>query len=104
MRYLIWIPIAILYNFLVCLIAVKVGNKDFWKNYLLITAAGFIPTWSLAAYYSKNLIFDGMLFDTLLVISGVVIFALLGQAETFTWLNWIGVIMVLAGLVLTRWQ
>jgi len=82
-KYLIWIPITIFYNFFACLIAVKVGHKDFLLNYLLLTLIGIIPTWAIAAYYSTNLIFDSLLFDMILVVSSVLFLGYLGQAEKF---------------------
>jgi hypothetical protein len=101
-KYLVWVPLTIFYNYLCCLIAVKVGGRDFWMNYLLLTLIGVIPTWSLAAYWSKNLIFDGLLYDSTLVISGVFIMAYMGQAQHFTVMNWLGVVLAVVGLTMVR--
>ena len=76
--------------------------KSFWLNYVCMLACSLIPTWSLTSYFSRNLIFDGLLFDTTLVISSVIIFAFLGQAHGFNIINWIGVGLVIAGLVMAR--
>jgi hypothetical protein len=91
MHYFIWIPLTLFLNFLFCLIAVKVGHKSFWWNYLLISVVDFIPTWSLASYWSKNLIFDGFIYDFTLVASGVLFMTLLGQSQAFSLWNWLGV-------------
>ena len=101
MNYLIWVLLTIFYNYLLCRIAVKAGNK-FWPNYIWMFVCGAIPTWSLAAYWSKNLIFDGLAYDTTLAVSSVIIFIFLGQGEKFTSWNWAGVALTLIGLILVR--
>lgn len=101
-KYLLWISLTLAYNFLVCLVAVRFNLKSFWYNYLFICLVGLLPTWSLASYYSRNLIFDGLLYDTILVISSVIFLAVLGQAQHLNATNWIGVVLVIAGLILTR--
>jgi hypothetical protein len=93
----------LVYNYGLCYVATRYSSKGFWIGYLLMAVMGFIPTWSLAAYLSKNLIFDALLYDTLLVISSVVFFTWMGKAESFVWLNWIGLGLVVMGLILTRW-
>jgi len=101
-KYIFWVPLTLLYNYLMCWVAIKYNNKDFWLNYFFLTLFGLIPTWALASYFSNNLIFDGLLFDVILVISSVIFFAILGKAEHFSLLNWIGVVTVILGLILAR--
>lgn len=60
------------------------------------------PCWCLAAYFSKNLIFDGVLFDLVITLSGILFFVILGQGATFTTINWIGTVVVTIGLILMR--
>ena len=103
-HYLLWIPVTVVYNTLVCWFAVRYNAKYFLKTYLSMTIVGLIPTWSLAAYYSKNLIFDGLVFDSVLVMTSPIIFCFLGEGHTFAVWNWVGVGLVIAGLVLTRWN
>lgn len=70
--YFIWIPITLVYNFLIMSVAVKYNQTDFLKSYSIMVLLGLIPipTWSMAAYFSKNLLFDNLLYDSLLVLSG----------------------------------
>lgn len=103
LRYVIWITLTVFCNFLLCYVATKYNNKSPWSNYLWISFIDLIPTWALASYWSKNLIFDGMLYDAVLVISSVVMFWLLGRAEHFSLLNWVGVVLVIFGLMLVKW-
>ena len=101
-KYVLWISCTLVYNFFVCFASVKLNGKSFFGNYLAMLFCGLIPTWSLVAYFSKNLIFDGLLFDMILVISSVIFFSLLGKAHNFTFYNWIGVTMAVIGLILAR--
>lgn len=103
-NYAIWVPLTILYNFFLCYIAIRGEGKPFWFTYVWMSLLSLLPTWSLAAYFSKNLIFDGLLYDTLLVVTSVIFMSMLGQATSFKTVNWIGVLLVLVGLVLTRWK
>lgn len=100
--YLIWIPITIVYNFLACWVAVRYNAKDFIKTWLGCAIVGIIPTWSIAAYLSKNLILDGLIYDSTLVISSIPIFILLGEGHGLTTTNWIGIILALCGVLLAR--
>ena len=100
--YFLWISLTIFYNFVVCWWAVKCPPYQFWKMYAGITLAMLIPTWSLAAYFSKNLIFDALLFDSILVFSSPFILGWLGQASNFSWYNWTGVALAVGGLILVR--
>lgn len=69
-----------------------------------MSLVSLVPTWSIAAYYSKDLIFDGLVFDTTLVLSSPFIFYFLGQGQAMGGWNWVGVGMVVFGLFLTRWH
>jgi uncharacterized membrane protein len=83
------------------LIAVKYG-KNFALSYALMVLTNFIPTWSIAAYFSTNLVFDGILYDSILVVSCVAIFAFLGQTEGLSFINWCGIVLVVLGLIMTK--
>lgn len=100
--YFLWIPVMLLGNFLYCYIAVKFNQVDFLRTYLYMVLCGAIPTWSLATYWSRNLIFDGLLYDSLLIISSPFLLMLFGQAENFDLINWIGVATTFLGLILVK--
>ena len=102
--YLLWIPLTIIYNTLVCWASTKCNQTDFWRMYWYMTAIGMaVPTWSVAAYYSKNLIFDSLLYDAILVISSPIALYFLGQASNFTPMAWMGVAVTLSGLAIVKY-
>lgn len=83
-------------------VAVRYNQTDFLKSYSIMVLLGLIPTWSMAAYFSKNLLFDNLLYDSLLVLSGPFIMMALGQAESFRLINWIGIFITFVGLFLVK--
>ena len=102
--YFVWIPTTLLVNLLACWISVKYNQTEFVKTWLLLAFVGFIPTWAIASYFSRNLIFDGMLLNFVFVLSTPVIMAFLGQAANFSVVNWVGVVVALVGFIMLRWS
>lgn len=100
--YFLWVPLTLVYNFIVCWIAVKYNQVSFMKGYIYLILFSFIPTWSLCSYYSKNLIFDGMLFNLIVIISSPIFMIMLGQNKNFTWINYVGIVVTIVGLYLIK--
>lgn len=100
--YFLWIPLSLAFNVVMCWAAVKYNGVSFIKGYLIMVAGCFIPTWAIASYYSKNLIFDNMLYSLLMIVSSPVIMIYFGQGKTFTFVNYIGVAVTILGLYLIK--
>ena len=88
--YWIWIPLTLIYNCLITWASVKYCHASFIKMYIALASLSLIPTWTIAAYFSKNLIFDSLLYDAILVLSSPIVFYLLGQGTHMTPLSWVG--------------
>lgn len=76
-----------------------------WKPFLAVWGIGLLitPLWATISRVSKNLMFDGMLFDVLLFITYAVSFMLLEKHYvTFKPLNYIGIVLVLIGMLLIK--
>lgn len=101
-KYLIWVPVMLVVNSLNCYFAIKWKGVSFWKLHFTLASLALVPAWSLAAYLSKNIIFDGMLYDLLLIISGVTVCIVLGEAVKFTVWNFAGLALTIIGLVLMK--
>ena len=100
--YAIWIPLTIGYNYLMCWIPVKYTGYP-TKMYLLMTICALIPTWSIAAYLSRELMIDSLIYDSLLVISSIIIFKSLGQAQNLSLINWIGIMLAVVGVIAAKY-
>lgn len=68
----------------------------------LCSACIFAPVWIIVTRVSKNLIFDGMLFDNLLFLSLAATLVCLGAARGFAVHQWAGLGLVVVGAVLMR--
>ena len=59
--------------------------------------------WALVAKYSKNLVFDGLLYDTVMVLVYTLSISFLtGDQLNWSWYNWIGVCVVVVGFILMK--
>lgn len=70
--------------------------------YTTMIICSFLPTWSLAAYLSNDIVFDGILYDFIIVFSAFIFFYLLGQTSGFKIVNYIGVLFCFIGFVLMK--
>lgn len=69
-----------------------------------VTGACF-PLWAWVSRYSKNLMFDGMVFDLLMFLSYAVTFMVLEKNYVkFGLTNYIGFVLVVAGMVMIKKQ
>jgi hypothetical protein len=75
------------------------GGKWIWINFLI---GALCPFWILVARYSKNIIFDGMLYDHVLFLSFIVTTWYLGFADGFNSKNWLGLSLVIVGFIMMR--
>ena len=97
-----WIPIIIIwYGFYY--FATKKSNDTqtsfwFWMTFFV----GMCPLWAWVGKYSKNLIFDGLLYDILIVLVYVATMFILGAGDKFKIHNWIGIFFILCGFVLIK--
>ena len=63
---------------------------------------GICPLWAIISRISKNLIFDGMLYDIIMFTTYAVTMAALGAGDKFHAHQWAGAGLVLIGFVLMK--
>ncbi len=101
--YYIWIPIQI---FLLIITAYFTYKLNVYKKpiYFIITwLITLVPMWSIVALYSKRLVFDGLLYDILLVVSYTVAILIFTKThQTLTVINYMGLFFVVVGLFFFR--
>ena len=68
MSHLIWVPLAIISSSMSAWLSTKVGNggKLFFFG---PWAWGCIPLWTVVAKYSKNIFYDALLYDVIMLVS-----------------------------------
>lgn len=78
-------------------------NNTFKSNwaFILLSIIGALPLWSFVSRASKNLVFDGLLYDFLIVTSYTITMVLLTNSK-FAWYNTVGVLLMICGLLLVK--
>ena len=106
MHYLWWIPAVFVWYFVYYFLTVKnnVSEVSWWSDkwFWATSAMGFCPLWAVVSRISNRLVFDGMLYDTLLVL--IYPFAMLayGKMSDFSLTNYLGAGIVCVGLIMLR--
>ncbi len=100
--YLIWVPGVFIYYIIFFWLSKK-NNDDggmwMWATYIF---GGLCPFWIYVSRCSKNLIFDGFLYDMVMFFAFTITMVLLGAGEKFTNYQWAGVGMVVIGYLMMR--
>jgi len=106
----LWIPCVIAYYIIYSWLS-KMNNgctsegtlwyQQKWLWYAFIFGA-LCPFWIIVSRISKNLLFDGMLYDNIMFLTYVVTMAMLGSGCNFKTHQWLGVLIVIIGSILMR--
>ena len=75
------------------------GGHWIW---ILFLFGALCPFWVLVSRISKNILFDGMLYDNIMFLTYAATLIILGSGAKFSTYNWIGVGAVVFGSVLMR--
>jgi len=101
MYYFLFIP-AVIIAYMICAIMSYYNNTT--KNNLLFIAImiwGALPIWAFVSRYSKHLLFDGLLYDSLMTASFAITTIFLTNAK-FSLINITGILLVISGLILIK--
>jgi len=101
-HYLLWIPSLVVYYAIYYWISKQNNERAgawFWYVYIFGAAC---PIWAWVCCFSKNILFDGMLYDIVMFVTFFVTMALLGAGERFALHQWVGTYLVLVGFVMMR--
>jgi len=60
------------------------------------------PLWAFVSVVSRNLMWDGMLYDSILVITFVSTMMYLGDDSKLQWQQWLGLILATIGMILMK--
>ena len=102
--YAAWISFIVVLYAVVALVT-KWANEeptDTWRWVIILYALGFFGAWPIVAKFSKNVVFDALLYDIVMFFAFNVTLIILGCANKFTSLQWVGVFVVMAGYVLLK--
>ena len=98
--YLLWIPVLTAIHLTGAWLSIS-NNAGDNRAALYMWLLGLLPLWAVVSRYTKNILFDAMLYDTIttMVFSvGIIYFG----HKTLSTTNMLGVAIVLFGLVLVK--
>lgn len=99
--YYIWIPIQLFMMVMSAYFSNMLNKKYSLLVFILGWALNVIPLWLTIAKYSNRLVFDGLLYDAILCTSyTIAIIYFTGDWARLSYINFLGVFMVIGGLIL----
>lgn len=106
MSYFLWIPVVVLWYFVYYYFSIRNNISDqIWyecKWFWLTLFLGWCPLWAIVSRVSNRIVFDGLLYDSLLVIIFPLSMIVFEQTTTFTVHHYIGMLMIVFGLILLK--
>jgi hypothetical protein len=101
--YFLWITLCVIYYSYAAFLSKKLNdNPDSWNWFWVLIVSQLFGIWPLIAKYSKNLVFDAMLFDFILLIVYWSTLFYLGAGKNMTATQVIALVIVLGGLILFK--
>ena len=100
----LWIFFLILLNFASAYISKRYNDvKNMYYTILFYLIGMCLTTvWIVVIKYSKNLMADSVLYDLILTLSFTSALVFVGCASHFNWINWVGLVLAMIGLVLLK--
>ena len=95
-----WIPASII--FYIAMAWMSVYAKNGWGWVIAMMLLQCFGLWPIIARYSKNIVFDAIIFDTLILLTFFGVLMLMGQMESFKTSQWIGLVLAIAGILLMK--
>jgi len=78
-------------------------NNQLGGHWFYITLAmNMCPLWAIVSRYSKNLIFDGLLYDLCIMLPFISVMFYYKQMAAWAPINWFGLVVVLVGLACVK--
>jgi uncharacterized membrane protein len=105
-----WVPVTIFYYIVYSWLS-KYQNDhaldgDVWYKqfqfWLMFAWGALCPLWLVISRISKNITFDGMLYDNIMFLTFVGTMAVMGAGSKFEAHQWIGVALIVFGSILMR--
>lgn len=73
-----------------------------WLMFIGLILINIAPIWAFISKYSKNIVFDELLFVVTLTASELITVSLLKANNNFSTVNWAGMVIAFAGLILMK--
>lgn len=97
-----WVPLLILTTVVYYYYTKQANDTGSITSMAIVFAIQALGLWPWVARFSRNLFFDGLLFDSILMFTYIGVMYWLGVTQGFTVWHWGGTAMVVAGLFLLK--
>lgn len=103
MYYTVFVISVVAYYITTALVSKKLNdNVESWNWFWMLLVLQMAPVWPIVVKLSKNLVFDSMLYDFLLMATYWITLFYLGSGKNLTTIQWTSVVMILSGLLLFK--
>jgi hypothetical protein len=101
--YLIWVPYITVYFAIAAAISKKINDHPQAGSYFIICLVlNALSVWPFIAKYSKSILFDAVLYDTICTLVYFGTLVALGCGKGFSTTQWFALGLVLIGLLLLK--
>ena len=104
MPYYAWVPLLVIVCVFSALTSKRLNDTQSWNWFIGCYFCSIIPIWTFVAKYTKNMVFDGLLYDCVLKLSFYGMLFYLGTAAKFSMYQYCGVIFILIGFLLMEFS
>ena len=80
------------------------NNLEGGKWTVVIWIVGIVQIWPIVSRISKNLVVDGLLYDSLMACAYLITLGLLGRFKQFSSINYAGIVLIVLGIILSRYK
>ena len=101
MFYLIWVPILIIFQLIGAYFSNKLNLEHDKKWGIYMYMMGLFPLWTIICRYSNNVVFDAILYDSIVIVTYSLSLIILTKIN-LNWINYVGLIMIFAGIFLFK--
>ena len=101
-NYVWWVPLVIVYYGIYSWLSKQnneIGGYWLWAAFIF---GAICPFWVIISRLSKNLLFDGMLYDNLMFLTYIGTMVALGCGAKLMMHQWVGVGLIVVGSIMMR--
>jgi uncharacterized membrane protein len=100
--YFIWVPAVVVFYVWYAWLSNNYNQHPNWHTFSWLYISNLLPIWIFVAKYTKNIIFDALLYDALMFLVFYISLIFLGSADKFSVYQWIGAVLVVVGFVVMK--
>jgi hypothetical protein len=98
-----YIPFVIILYSILAFFSFKNNNEKTTIWFISSALIGMVPLWALVSSYSKNILFDSLLYDIIQLLTYVIVTGILVQSSiSFNKYQYFGILLIIIGFIIMR--